>query len=67
MNQNISRRDFLKGVTAGAAGMAAAGILGACSQTTDASSPETIAVTPTTVAGAADSVRQSSRHYGICL
>lgn len=39
--KNISRRDFLKGALAGTASVAAAGILGACSGATDATTAAT--------------------------
>lgn len=43
MKKNISRRDFLKGAAAGAIGVAAAGVLGACSTpaATTTAAPET--------------------------
>ena len=58
MKKNITRRDFLKGTAAGAVGVMAAGLLGACSSesgtTTAAPAPETTAapVPETTVAPA---------------
>jgi fumarate reductase flavoprotein subunit len=47
MKTNISRRDFLKGAAAGAASLAAAGVLGACSSQTAETSAETVATTAT--------------------
>ena len=60
MKNGISRRDFLKGAAAGAASMAAAGILGACASDTDKTTgaPETTAQngeTPATTAAPATS------------
>lgn len=46
--KNISRRDFLKGALAGTASMAAAGILGACSSETAASTAASTSADATT-------------------
>lgn len=53
MKKNISRRDFLKGAAAGAASLAAMGVLGACSTDADSTTPagtetEAAAQTPET-------------------
>ena len=47
MRKNISRRDFLRGTAAGAIGVAAAGLLGACSNqtATTTAAPETLKTT----------------------
>ena len=45
--KHISRRDFLKGAAAGAAGLAAAGILGACSSDTSVTEGTTAALAST--------------------
>lgn len=41
MKNKISRRDFLKGAAAGAASLAAAGVLGACASDTQATTAAT--------------------------
>lgn len=52
MSKNLSRRDFLKGAAASFAGVAAMGVLGACSNETDTTTaaPETTAAPQTTAA-----------------
>ena len=58
MSKNVSRRDFLKGAVAGAAGLAAAGMLGGCSQSSASTGGET-----KTVGLAGD----SSELYVLCV
>ena len=53
MSKNLSRRDFLKGAAASMAGVAAMGVLGACSNeagTTTTAAPETTVAPETTAA-----------------
>lgn len=63
MKNKISRRDFLKGAAAGAASLAAAGVLGACASDTQATTAATEAPTQASEAPAPAASASSDTWY----